>query len=274
MVKKNFLTGFLFFILLTQGISETLHTIQKGETIYALSKKYNVPSKIILSYNKIEDATKIIVGQKIRIPDSGDLEAFQETTQVYIVKKGDTIYQIAKTFNTTQAVIFALNNLNPKSIIKPGQKIQVPKAPPTKPKRVVTQNNVTDKLRTYTAKKANTKILWPIDSKKISYLDDKTSGVMIEGTGGDTVQAIASGNVVSCGTYRGYANVIFIKSRNDYIYVYGGLQNIDVKTGTKISVGTKIGSLPEKALLSQSKLYFMVYKKNTPIDPALAPRGL
>ncbi|MBQ7612753.1 MAG: LysM peptidoglycan-binding domain-containing protein [Spirochaetaceae bacterium] len=289
MKKRFFLTLTFLFVLLTYTFSDTIHTIQKGETIYGLSRQYGIPMNTILEYNGIKDATKIVVGQKIKIPNttSTSSKSSTQTVQTYTVQKGDTIYGIAKKYGVSQADILNLNNLNAKSIIQVGQKLLIPNAvkgtpQATPPVEVAKQpsttvevpNKTTDDLRQYTEKNANTNIMWPITSKKISYLDDKTSGVVIEGSGNDTVTAIASGKVVSSGSYRGYSNVVFVKSANDYIYVYAGLKTVGVTVGETVQVGDTIGKLPEKALFTQSKLYFMVYKKNTSIDPALAPRGV
>lgn len=287
MVKKIFVYIAFLFLTFSQIQADVIHTIQKGETIYGLSKKYGISIEAILNYNGISDGSKILVGQKIKIPDNKSIKTTQKRSQNYIVKKGDTIYSIARLFGISQKEIFALNNLNENSLIRVGQRIKVPVPPVASTSKTEKnmrvnndknkkqkQHNATDSLRTYTSKKANTEILWPIKSDKISYLNDKTSGVVLEGKGNDAVKAIASGKVVSTGSYRGYSNVVFVKSNNDYIYVYAGLNSVDVKLGTKVQAGTKIGSLPEKALLTSSKLYFMVYKKNSSIDPALVPRGL
>jgi LysM repeat protein len=44
------------------------HVVQAGETLYIISKAYNVSTKTILDANKMQDAGKLSVGQKLFIP--------------------------------------------------------------------------------------------------------------------------------------------------------------------------------------------------------------
>lgn len=44
------------------------HTVQPGETLYIISKAYNVSSKTIIDVNKIADPGRLSVGQKLIIP--------------------------------------------------------------------------------------------------------------------------------------------------------------------------------------------------------------
>jgi len=47
--------------------------------------------------------------------------------KVYVVKKGDTVYKIAKRYGTTMEAIIAANNLRNPSLIYPGQILLIPK---------------------------------------------------------------------------------------------------------------------------------------------------
>lgn len=47
---------------------EKIHTLAKGETLYSLGKKYKKSVAIIEKANRIKDATKLSVGQKLVIP--------------------------------------------------------------------------------------------------------------------------------------------------------------------------------------------------------------
>lgn len=44
------------------------HVVQPGETLYIISKAYGVSTKTILDANKMQDAGKLSVGQKLFIP--------------------------------------------------------------------------------------------------------------------------------------------------------------------------------------------------------------
>jgi LysM repeat protein len=46
------------------------HTVQAGETLSTIAKKYGVPVKTIQNANRIADPTKIMVGQSLFIPGS------------------------------------------------------------------------------------------------------------------------------------------------------------------------------------------------------------
>ncbi len=49
----------------------------------------------------------------------------QVQSEVYVVRKGDSLYKIAKNYHTTVGKLCELNQLNTRSVLKPGQKIKV-----------------------------------------------------------------------------------------------------------------------------------------------------
>lgn len=71
----------------TAAQSETVYTVQKGDTLSKIASKYGTTWQKLASYNGIANANVISVGQKIKIPGSG--------TSTYTVKKGDSLWAIA-----------------------------------------------------------------------------------------------------------------------------------------------------------------------------------
>ena len=107
------------------------HTVQEGETVSFLHRKYNVPLVVIYKYNP-ESASGISVGQTIKIPkehlwnqqpDKDDTN--QKVTIHYTVQEGDTLYRIAKDHGIpVSALILANEEL--RWGLKAGQIITIP----------------------------------------------------------------------------------------------------------------------------------------------------
>lgn len=93
------------------------YIVQRGDTLYGISKQFGVPVATIKKVNNLND-NNIRVNQELKIPIP------QETT-IYIVKAGDTLYKIANKYNTTVAELVELNNL-PNFNLSINQELKVP----------------------------------------------------------------------------------------------------------------------------------------------------
>lgn len=96
------------------------HIVQKGESLYVIAKKYNMTLLDLIKANpQITDVNKIYVGQRINVKG--------EAQQVFhTVKKGDTMYKIAKAYGITLAALIKLNpQLGNPAVISVGQQIRV-----------------------------------------------------------------------------------------------------------------------------------------------------
>ncbi len=267
---------FLLFFSAAQA-EELVHVLQKGETLYGISRKYNVPPETLLSWNEIANPDKLQAGQKIRIPD------------VYTVQKGDTLYGIARKLDVSVTTLMQSNKLSANSTIKAGETLYIPsgtavaaatKTPAAKqPEKtvvpaseIIPQKPLVDP-RLFQTKKVDSSIIWPVPVTEISYLSGKIYGVSITSLKGEKVKAISSGTVLSTGPYRGFGQVVFLQSKSGYIYVYGGLDSILTRAGESLAFGDEIGTLGSDSLSGKPRLYLMVYNKDLPVDPAKAPRG-
>lgn len=251
--------------------AEAFHILKNGETLYSISRKYNISLNLLLESNNIKDASKVMAGAKIYIPGS------------YTVKDGDTIYGIARKFSVSAIDLMKVNDLNEASLIKPGDVLSIPQASIAKSNNKPKKYSLVppkeedykplDDPRNYSKKEANYSLLWPVPAKKTFYLEGKIKGIVIESNKGEDVKTITSGKVISTGVHRGFGQVVFVQSKSKHIYVYGGLDNITVKPNQELSLNESIGKIGEEVFSGNARLYFIVYEKNQPIDPANAPRG-
>ncbi|TBN06652.1 LysM peptidoglycan-binding domain-containing protein [Hyunsoonleella flava] len=100
-----------------------VHTVKAGETLFGLSKKYNVSLVALQKANNLE-TTLIHVGQKLRVSNLDALDEQSDIADTWIVSKGDTLYSIAKKNNTTVTALKRLNNLK-NNLISIGQKLRL-----------------------------------------------------------------------------------------------------------------------------------------------------
>ena len=78
------------------------YVVQKGDTLYSISKKFNTSVNNIVQFNNL-NGNVLNVGQVLQIPIS---------SYTYVVKRGDTLYGIANKFQKTVDDIKKKNNLS------------------------------------------------------------------------------------------------------------------------------------------------------------------
>jgi len=99
------------------------HTVLPGETVYSISRLYNIPADSLIKWNGISDA-KIRVGQELRL-NSASKRLQQKSSQIHTVSAGETLYQISRRYAVSVSDLQAKNNLKSPEI-KAGQVLQIP----------------------------------------------------------------------------------------------------------------------------------------------------
>jgi len=117
--------------------SGTDHTIVKGETLATIGKKYGVGYKAIEAANPGINATRLKIGDKIKIPPARTpttLPGANASTgngtgtdgaKSYKVKSGDNLGKIGKAYGVSPKQLRAANNLKTDQI-KVGQTLKIP----------------------------------------------------------------------------------------------------------------------------------------------------
>ena len=296
-ICKKTVAAFIFFIIFALTFADDIvHVIEKGDTLYSLGRKYGVSVEEICAHNGITDSSKIKLGQKIKIPS---IKSKTETTTAkdllpaetaavsyteYPVKPGDTLFSIARKYDTSVDEIRKANGMSASSTLKSGKILKIPVKNQTP---VITENKTTPKeddvrpakveledSRSYKTVANSGKTVWPVKTSEVSYISGKTNSVLLNAERGDNVTAVKGGSVIFSGLYRGFGQVVFVQPKaSDYVYVYSGLDSINVKKGDSVEYGTVIGTVGVDTLSKKPQLNFMVFKNGNAVDPATAPRG-
>lgn len=92
------------------GVEGEYYTVKKGDTLYGIANKYNTTVSEIKSLNNLA-TNSLSIGQVLKLPSNNKEEKPNNGEIVYTVKSGDTLYSIARKYNTTVDKIKILNNL-------------------------------------------------------------------------------------------------------------------------------------------------------------------
>ena len=98
------------------------HIVKRGETISTIAEKYYVSISAIRGWNNLS-SNKIIAGNTLKLK-KGTVTTSDGKNKYHLVARGESLYSIAKKYNTTIQKIKMLNNLTD-SKIKAGQSLKV-----------------------------------------------------------------------------------------------------------------------------------------------------
>ena len=95
------------------------YVVKKGDTLYSIARKYNTSVDNLKSINNIT-TDSLAIGQIIKLPSTSST-----ASDTYIVKKGDSLYSIARTYNISVDKLKEINNLTSNALAI-GQVLKIP----------------------------------------------------------------------------------------------------------------------------------------------------
>ncbi len=103
------------------------HRLRRGETLSHLARRYRTSVTAIMRVNNISNPRRLRAGQKLKIPVGRKYVAkrYHKKTVTYVVRRGDSLWKIAKKFNTSPKKIMRVNRLST-TRLKIGQVLRIP----------------------------------------------------------------------------------------------------------------------------------------------------
>ena len=98
-----------------------LYKVQKGDTLWDIANKYNTTVDTIKSINNLS-STSLTVNQQLFIPKNANMGV---KNNIYVVQKGDTLYDIALAKGVSVKEIKNINNLT-SDVLQIGQILNIP----------------------------------------------------------------------------------------------------------------------------------------------------
>lgn len=256
-----------------RGVAE--YIVQGGDVIGAIATKFGVSVNTILWANNLTFRSRIHPGDKLLIPPG--------TGVIHIVKKGDNLGKIARTYNVQNEQVVAANDLRKDGAgLQIGQPLFIPggeKVPNVVAPRPVLveetrRNTGIDKIaapQPSVEAPAGSGYIWPTDNHRINqYFGLRHTGVDIAGKIGNTNYAARSGRVIKSqdGWNGGYGSYVIIDHGGGVTTLYAHNHKRLVSVGDYVDQGQPIGLLGSTGRSTGPHLHFEVRvngKKGNPL---------
>ena len=110
---------------------EVTYTIKKGDTLWSIANQTGVNIGALSRWNNLHPDKILVPGDKLRVrinipPEPGN--GFQKKVAkeiIYIVREGDTLWDIAQKYNVTIEEIKSWNSLNDGDRIYPSDRLKL-----------------------------------------------------------------------------------------------------------------------------------------------------
>jgi len=120
------------------------HTVTRGESLATIARRYRIGVEALRSTNRLA-SDRLRAGTTLRVPTAmarGDLALSAELrlalarsaqrsapSQTYVVRRGDSLWRIARRHRMTVARLAALNGISARAVLRPGQRLRVRATP-------------------------------------------------------------------------------------------------------------------------------------------------
>jgi lipoprotein NlpD len=243
----------IIFVFLVIGLvacaatrqSGVYHTVKKGQTLYTISRIYEVDEHYLARINGIPDPTQLQVGERVYIPGAKYVKSVPVTVRPTPTKKW----------------------VKPKPTVVASK----PKPKQTKKPTVVKKKTVSKPKKTYSKTPVASKgrFIWPVKGQILKKFGSGTSkGLEISANKGTSVASAAAGKVIYSGSgITGYGNLVIVRHDDSFFTVYGYNQKNLVSAGAFVSKGEKIALSGKPPSGGKYRVYFEIRYGKKPVNP-------
>jgi lipoprotein NlpD len=245
-----------------QPAPDGFYVVKRGDTLYSIALDHGADYREVAQWNGLDDATKINVGQLLRVQPPQDRRTEVGAARVPGPIESRPIDAVPQAQGQGQGDGAA--RTEPKAVRLPYSKENA---------ALVSREGAAEAKGDARADTGG--FVWPAKGKVIAgFSEPRSKGIDIDGKAGDPVVAAAAGRVTYIGTgIPGLGKLVVIKHDNGFITVYAHNREIVVKEHQAVARGEKIAELGATDA-DRPKLHFQIRKGSAPVDPMRYLPGL
>ncbi|MBM4084632.1 MAG: M23 family metallopeptidase [Planctomycetes bacterium] len=219
----------------------------------------------------------------------GDFVESTPTETLHIVKRGETVWMIARSYGVAPEDVLATNRLTEKSVLRPGQRLVIPRRKirplevlldlpgyvlPQTPKSA-TKSPTPVSLSRVMPKPTESQFIWPLRGRVVSRYGElrqgaRNTGVDIEAEPGAKVVAAKSGIVVfTSESFEGWGRVIVVDHRDGTATWYAHNAKILARSQDYVKQGQEIAEVGQSGRAQRPLLNFKIFVNDRPVNPLL-----
>jgi LysM repeat protein len=105
-----------------------VHTVAAGETLSGIAARYGTSIPALVKTNHLADPSRIYVGQRVVVGHRTTVvrPAGAPRGTAYVVRRGDTLSEIAVRHHTTVTALAKASRISPGSVLRIGQRLTLP----------------------------------------------------------------------------------------------------------------------------------------------------
>ena len=108
-----------------------VHTVQRGETLSAIAKRYHVSVAQLRSWNHLPESGAVRAGQKLRVGSKGGgrkttTATLAATRRTHVVQRGETLSGLARRYGVSVQALQDVNGIKSGRSLRTGQKLRIP----------------------------------------------------------------------------------------------------------------------------------------------------
>ena len=235
------------------GSEPVQHKVARGETIFSISRLYNVPVKSIADWNGVGPELSVREGQFLLIPAAGQTAPVRTASAAPVA---------------TPPAEETAPGAGSQTPVPPSASTPLPDETPSAPIPAASVPQAPD-LGTPAAQpatNANATLAYPVQGSIIrAYAAGRNEGIDIGAPAGTSVKSAASGTVAAVTTDTSGVAIVVIKHSGGLLTVYTNLDGVTVTKGASVSKGQSIGKVRAG---DPSFVHFEVRRGLTSADPA------
>lgn len=242
------------------------YLVQPGDTVSGIAQKFGISADTIRWQNDLKSIESIKPGQKLEIPPV--------TGIVHKVKRGETVYSIAKKYEIdAQAIVnwpFNTYTNDETFDLAVGQLLVVPDGVLPEEKLWDPSSRLAQRRTPSAGAVSPTgQFIWPTSGDLTQYFRWYHPAIDIANKGAPDILAADSGTVLVAGMPDrwGYGIRILIDHGNGYQTLYAHLSQVYVQPGQTVVRGNAIGKMGSSGRSTGIHLHFEVHKNGAAQDP-------